>query len=205
VLSPKGTAAAVFYEGHLQLFSGLPGAPALTADFPLTGESPIAAVSDDGKVALIAQPDSDSMVLFAFDLEANRRRLSAAAKITGISFFPGSHDAVFTTGSELFRLSESGELGLVASVGKPSGVTLTSDSRRAIVVSSEMNVVSAIDLETGTRATAECSCSPTLVSPLASADIFRVTEGLDGPTWIVDASRTSLRISFVPKVSDRNE
>lgn len=205
VLSPKGTAAAVFYAGRVQLFAGLPADPVVTADFEVAGAASIGAVSDDGKAALIAQAEGNSTALYTFDVDGNSRRLSTAAQITGLAYFSGSHNAVFSTNSELYKLGETGELNLISALEKPAGLAISSDSKRVLVVSSELKSISMFDMDTGTSITAGCSCSPRALYPLASADVFRMTNGLDEPTWIVDASGTNLRVAFVPKAGDHNE
>src|SRR5262249_47580452 len=58
--------------------------------------------------------------------------------------------------------------------------------------------VRTIDLRSGSVAQLDCDCTPTLIQTLRGGSIFRLTESLMQPIWVLDADGSDPRLMFLP-------
>jgi hypothetical protein len=215
--SPSGTAAAFLVAGRVQVFKGLPDAPALagsivlrpptTAAVKTNGEAPLArratappfAISDDGTYLLNVA--SGSVWLLSVNGE-NRRLLSAEADAQ-VAFAPGGHDAALVDGSGLTLIHDAAGAATTqevsspdSDIGAPAGVAFSQDGRWLHVASVAAQGVASFDLRAGTHSSVSCDCVPSALLPMGN--LFRLNEAGAAPLWMLDAGATGPRIVFVP-------
>ena len=224
VLSPEGTAAALYFSNgnRIQIVSGLPGAPAMTQEIPLTPlRSPLAgfAVSDDGQLVLCAEAADGVAVPAAVVLSSagDLNRIPLAGAATALAFAPKSHDAVLVTGSEALlvrdvetsseRIALRGDdiPGATAAAFSPDHRKKTAG--RIFFANADTGKVTIYDLkaEDSPSVTLDCQCQPAGLFRMGSSPVYRLTEYSGNPLQILDAALTTPRIVVIPPtlVSDK--
>jgi len=210
VFSPKGTAAALYSAGRVQVLTGLPSSPAPGSSFDLSslltvpgGRShrPFAgsfAVSDDGAYLLVAE--SAGVQVFG----PGGTRQIAGGRIGAVAFAPGSHDAA-VAGASVSLVKDVGgaaETQLLAtddSGQSAVGVAYSADASKLYLASPQG--VAAFDLAAGTRNLVKCDCSPAGITGMGN--VYRLNEAGASPLWLLDPAGSEARIVFVPvKTSD---
>jgi len=212
VFSPSGSAAALFAAGRVQVFRGLPNAPALAASMTLPASGgmqaapagrarsngtaiPAFAISDDGQYLITAGGQ-------LLSVNGDAHSVAAAGAGTMVAFAPGGHDVALldpANGLTVIRdASGAGTLQKVApaddTLTSSAGLAFSQDGAKLFVASASTQSVISFDLAAGTRATIACNCTPTTLAPMGS--LFRITELTGDPLWLVDA--VASRTVFVP-------
>jgi hypothetical protein len=178
ILSPGGTSAALWFplNGHLQIVSGLPGAPSVrTIDASFLNASPLAlAVSDDGRWSAGLFPAG----VYAFGPNAEVLALQADPGVVALSFFHNRHDLAMATSARATSITDIGGATQGPSVLydysaqplSPRAIGVSFDNQRVIVADSGgtlLNVVS------GNADLVQCGCFPTTLSGLGGS-LFRL-------------------------------
>lgn len=195
LLSPLGSAAALVTADRVQIFSGLPGSPALLREVAASGFS-FAALSDDGD--LLVTGNAAGVSLFAGDAAAVQLNFPGA--IAAAAFRTGSHDAVFA-GSSLYLMSSLGAnsaipegLALPDSDAAPAAAALTAG--RALVAYPD-GKLAAVDAASGAVEQATCNCTPSSLEWMGNGTLYRLNDLSRGPLMLVDAG-SRLAVWFVP-------
>jgi DNA-binding beta-propeller fold protein YncE len=209
-ISAGGTAAALYYKGgnHILVISGLPAAPRISERLYLSaGQAPSAlAVSDDGQTLLAGIADSVYWVSPSGEVPI----LRGLHKIVSIAL-GSNHTALVADGvaNQIHRVQNvttAVEPDVVAGpkqgIAAPIAVAMSQDGKRAFVANSKSGTVAILDLQAKTElAQLSCQCTPTGLDRLSGADVFRLTEPLNGPMWVLDGAAHQSRIVFVPPAS----
>ena len=211
-ISAGGKAAALYYKGgnHVQVISGLPAAPKISARLYLSaGQAPSAlAISDDGQTLLAGVADSVYWVSPSGEVPI-LRHLSKIVSITLAS----NHTALVADGTanqihRVKNVTSAVEPDVVAGpkegIAAPLAVAISHDGKRAFVVNGKSRTVAIFDLQSKTEVSQlSCQCTPTGLDRLAGTDVFRLTEPSTGPMWVLDAGAHQSRIVFVPPAVSR--
>jgi DNA-binding beta-propeller fold protein YncE len=208
VFSPTGGTALLHgQDSRMQILSGLPESVAVQELAPV--ESAVVdtmAVSDDGAFVLL----SSEGVRFVGP-EQSGAFLALPPSVTAMSFGPGSHDLVAVTHSGDVYIGRSidtnGDFRQVYAGGEqtadPVGVRFSADGQRAFTANAS-GVVVAIDIMNASGNSVSCRCVPTVLEPLGSGPLFRLTQISGQPLMLFDAGATEPRVWFVPADSQRS-
>ena len=206
-ISAGGTAAALYYKGgnHVLVITGLPAAPRISERLYLSaGQAPSAlAISDDGQTLLAGIADSVYWVSPSGEVPV----LRGLHKIVSIAL-GSNHTALVADGvaNQIHRIQNvttAVEPDVVAGpkqgIATPVAVAMSQDGKRAFVANSKSGTVAILDLHAKAElAQLSCQCTPTGLDRLAGADVFRLTEPVSGPMWVLDGAAHQSRIVFVP-------
>jgi DNA-binding beta-propeller fold protein YncE len=219
VFSPSGTAAALFTAGKVQVFQGLPGAPALAGavTLPAAGGAQLSsatagrsrqrtpatadfAISDDGVYLLSVSGGSVRLL----SVNGQNRGLVQAGAGSLVAFAPGGHDAaLLDPAAGLLLIRDAAGAATVQTIAQPDdslaspvGIGFSQDAAKLYVASSAAQGVVIFDLSASSRGTVSCDCTPTTLVPMGS--LFRLNEFGSGPLWLLDAGAAAPRIVFVP-------
>ena len=219
VFSPSGTAAALFALGKVQVFHGLPGAPALagTVNLPAAGglqpssapgnrsrqRAPMAAdfaISDDGVYLLSVSGGSVRLL----SVNGENRSLVPAGAGALVAFAPGGHDvAVIDPAAGLLLIRDSTGAAAPQTIAQPddslasaAGIGFSQDRSKLYVASASAQGVVSFDHAANSRSMIACDCTPTTLMPMGS--LFRLNEFGSAPLWLLDAGAAVPRIVFVP-------
>jgi hypothetical protein len=216
VLSPRGTAAALYYRdaNRVSVISGLPAQAAPAGEFDLSvlrGAPGPMAVSDDGKMLLIASAGADSGVLYLASNGEAPRPVWNLRNVAAVEFIGLTDNALVADGEEnrlyLFReVGGSLQVSLLADekdgIASPRAVAASEDGRRAIVASDLSRSVVVIDLDGGPPRALTCSCTPVALNRLQGNAVFQLTEYSSEPMWVLDGDAAEPRLVFVPPASE---
>ena len=204
-VSPEGAAAAFYYlaDSRILLVSGLPGAPALSAEIQLThSRRPFReiAVSDDGKLALAIEDGA----AVAMGSPGDLNRISLRTPVGAAAFARNGHDAVLAGGSQavLIRNVEvPGQRIVLATDGLEgiSAAAVSRDGRSAYLASARSRKVAVVSLDgSGPAVTLECPCSPNRLIRLNDESSYRLTEYSGESLYVLDGAATPPRIVVAP-------
>jgi hypothetical protein len=211
-ISAGGTAAALYYKSgnHVQLISGLPAVPRISARLYLSaGQVPSAlAISDDGQTLLAGVADS----VYWLSPSGEVPILRHLSKIVSIAL-ASNHTALVAdgVGNQIHRVQNvttAVEPDIVAGpkegIAAPIAVAMSHDGKRAFVVNGKSRTIAIFDLQSKTEVgQLSCECTPTGLYRLAGTDVFRLTEPSNGPMWVLEAAAHQSRIVFVPPAVTR--
>jgi len=206
-ISAGGTSAALYFKGgnHVQVISGLPAAPRISARLYLSaGQAPSAlAISDDGQTLLAGVADSVYWVSPSGEVPILRH----LQKIASISL-ASNHTALIadSAANQIHRVQnvttaiESDVVaGVKEGISAPIAVAVSHDGKRAFVANGKSKTIAIIDLQSKAEVGKfSCQCSPTGLDRLAGTDVFRLTEPSNGPMWVLESTAQQSRIVFVP-------
>ena len=143
---------------------------------------------------VIAEPDGEALYVLN---EQGMRRVFHAAKIAGLAFVPKSADLIAADGSgAIYRLNADLQLTQVTTIEGIRGLAVSADGSRLLAVAGA--TVYAVQFGTGDISSVECPCNGAFVSPLGTST-FLLTNGDDGPLWVLDTSFDRLRVAFIPE------
>jgi hypothetical protein len=207
IFSPSGTAAILLSSqspARLQILTGLPR-PSAVEEINirmLTRPLGSAAVSDDGKLVILADGGQNPAWLF------NSARSQVMLPLSGpgavFAFRRDSHDAaaMASTGDVyvLQNLDDAPALRNISPGGDQTagavGLWFSADGTQVYAASSGGNIA-AVDFTTGATQSVACQCVPTGIQPLRPG-IFRLTDISNRPVLVFDASAPAPRVWFVP-------
>jgi hypothetical protein len=206
-LSPGGGAAVLYhkYRGLIQVLTGLPASPRVSAELYLSGRTQPAAlaVSEDGGAVLAGVGGSVYWVSASGEVPL----LKGLSKITAIAFTAG-HTALVADGAknQVYRVSAAtgaADIEVVAGpkegVDSPIALALSRDNRHAFVANAKSGGIIKFDLTEKTAVEKiSCRCAPAALDRLGADDVFRLTAASDRPMWVLDASGQKSRVVFVP-------
>lgn len=166
------------------------------ARFPMAAKPSLIAIADRDKTAAITIAEPDGEALYVLN-EQGTRRVFHAAKIAGIAFVPKSADLIVADGSgAIYRLNADLQLTQVTTIEGIRGLAVSTDGFRLLAVGG--TTVYAVQFGTGDITSVECPCTGAFVSPLGTST-FLLTNGDDGPLWVLDTSSERLRVAFIPE------
>jgi|GEM_PF-1984445 len=218
-LSSRGSSAALYYAetGSVALIHGLPEGPAVRARIDVSqieGRLSRMAISDDGTLAafVFSHEDHDALYVWASSSppHAPLRLVTESARIAAIALL-GDEVIVADRGvNEVFAVRDvRGEAARVFLAGAREGVAspagLSVSTRNEIYVGNAESSTVMI-LEAGGRLlrTLQCECAVTTVAPLRDS-VFRLTDNLDRPIFLLDAAGDEDQIVFVPAAAPQSE
>ena len=196
--SPSGSAAVLWNQdmAKLQVWSGLPNAPALarqTAAHAITA----AAVTDDG--SLLAVVDEAEAAISSRDKDLQHLPLA-----TAVQFLRDSTSLLvaFASTNQVSLIRNPGpqaEVGALAGTSEgisgPIALALAGSSRQVAVANAVGRSVTVIDLDTRANTTLACDCSPRQIAPLAGGSVFRVS---GDAMLVLDRPDGAWRLTSVP-------
>lgn len=199
VFSPRGAAAVLVNAGTLDVYTGLPGSPALARTLAVTASPAALAVSDDGE-AVLAVFDG---VLSVAGAAAEWKTLASAGKAALAAFAPASRDAAVVSAAGSVTLysavTDGGGTAVLTApdrlVDTPVGVAFLA-AGKVLVASGSARTVTILDTGGTAPASIPCGCSPTGLTAMGT--LFRLNELADAPLWLLDAGADEPRLLFVP-------
>jgi hypothetical protein len=206
-LSPQGTAAAVISDGWLGFVTGLNGSSPQIAGLAFDSRPINAAVSDDGAYLFAALPGG-SATLFGSD--GTRTPVPFPAPILRVAFRPGGTDALAASVDNRVWLDQqtvsAAVLTLIASaddgIADPVGMSFLPGGNRAVIANSGTGIIQSVDILSGARSSASCTCNPAQLEPMATPGVFRLTAAVEEPQYMFDG--TSGQTFFVPAVPSKS-
>lgn len=200
--SPRGTAAAVLTENWVGFVTGIGLGDPQVAGLALDTQPVAASVSDDG-MYLIAALQDGSILIVGHD--GSRTSIAPPSPVSRVAFRPGSTDALAVTADNRAWLVQSGAMTQIAGpddgLTEPMGLGFLPDGNRAVIANSN-GMILTVDVRSGAKSSATCSCNPTRLEPMASPGVFRLTEAPAQPQYMFDGG--SLQTFFVPAAPTNN-
>jgi hypothetical protein len=208
--SDEGTTAALYFAGagRIQVFGGLPDSPRLLREADVSGLTARLgriAVNPVNSALLAAAGEGDSQALYMISANEDARRLGSFGAISALVFAAGGTEALIADAqaNAVYRLSTStGEIVTIASEkdGLLHPVALASaPGGRVMIADDKSGAVLVID--GGPPAAIQCGCTPTGLSRLSGASVFRLSDPADGPVWILDTGGAEPRVLAVPAMA----
>ena len=203
-----GAASAVFFSSaahRLQLFTGLPTSPQLALDVDATTlpEQPFsAAVSDDGRLLLIASGNS----VYRLSSNGSPQLLLSAGRIVSLAVLRDGAGAVVADASTasiqvLRNLDTAPDIHVLISgiegVGK---LFPAADGATLFVARPGVKAVSAIDLASGAMDTFPSPTAPGALLPLRNRDTFLVSARPGQPAAVFFRDPGGSRVVLIPAV-----
>lgn len=209
VLSPMGSAAALYYSttAMLHLLTGLPDAVSAERKIDLSRLSHISlpiALSDDGQLILLRNPEDSSSVLL-FHADGGQTRLPVSGPVTALAFRGRSDDAVIAMqdGSiALIRaLSRNATYEILtdaaAGLAQAVAVEFSADGTRVYAVSAE-GAILGLGMAERVPVKLSCSCRPSGLYRQNGNAVFRLNSMAEGPLFLLDTGSRPERVLFVP-------
>jgi hypothetical protein len=218
LVSPSGSSALLFYrEGSLiEVFTGLPDAPALSASIDLASLPPFTlwAISDDGRAILASAPAGDGQSVFLINPDGSPRLLFSAGRVAAAAFLTKRSDAVIadalynsvdwirdvTGAAEVINLAAEKD-----GISSPVGVSVSRDNLRVFVANAGSGSIASLDLAGGAPLLVACDCALTSLERLHGNAVFRLTEPSGEPLWVFDGDAPEARVVFVPAARNGGE
>ncbi len=209
--SPASGTAAI-YDGANRAFQVIAvqagSVPALrTIDASMLSAAPAAlAVSDQPDPLLAGVPGDDSTSVFVLDTNGSYRTISGFGNAVSVAFIAGSNDLVIADRGALSiavvhdPLSGAAPVTLYSMPGSSDGavvVASSADGRRIAVLNGGSNIA-LVSIADGQTATIDCECAPTGLDALNGNAVFRLTDSLAAPLWLLDGTAADPAIVFVP-------
>jgi len=205
--SPRGGYAVVFVPGStsLLLVTGIPQSPAVAT---IASTTPIqgAAVSDAGTLLVAANGAATGVTVTATTANGARSTLATLGGFGGMSFVPGSEDALIADSSANTLARYHNGTGTTLATGvnglnQPFAVAASQDDRWAVTADRAGSSLLRVDL-TGATAPAQtsCTCSPTQLSALNGNAVFELVAPGTAPGWMIQADSPTSRVLFIPPV-----
>lgn len=210
-VSPAGHAAAFTYGTSVKILTGLPGSLDRLEEIDTSAlpDAPAAlAISDDGAILLVSVPanaqTSSAGGVFVFSRGDNGPRLLNANAASGLSFLPGSHDALIADEAANTVTALQDVAGSATPLWTfvddrlhaPSVARATLDGQRILLGSTQNNLMALLDRSGTNPIFVPCACSPDRAGPLSNL-VYQLTDPGRGVLWILDLSQDP-RLYFVP-------
>jgi hypothetical protein len=179
-------------------------------DLPVPESGVTALAVSDGDDPLIAGILEDATV-FVADTAGNFRSIAFAMPVS-LTFLGGAGDLAVADGGPraVWRLdtplagSAPALLHSEGLMGDRLRLASSADGRTLLILDSS-RTVRVIDLRSGAATALECECPPVAPQALRGNSVFRLTEAVEQPVWIVDAGSGEPRLLFVPAISTEPE
>jgi hypothetical protein len=207
VFSPSGSTAILYQQAsrRLQLITGLPGNPSVEDVSPsgVPESANATAVSDDGRSILFSSPGPAAQV-WLVPVNGNPQLLPFPGSL--LSFRPNSSDALSATAAGDVYLVRDVTVSadyrqIYAGSGTSDAVALSFSPDGTLgYVAASSGILTIIDLASGASNTTDCRCAPTVLQPMNTAPVFRVSEISGAPVILFEGSTAAPRTWFVPAV-----
>jgi hypothetical protein len=209
VLSPTGTAAALYYQdtGAVQVITGLPDAPSVAAldasglPRPLTA----LAISDQDGIVLLAASAGDSGALFLLKAGTGPQLVAPLGQASAVRFLENSHDALIADSarSEIVLVRDvAGAAGRMVLAGEQDGIVKPIDvaafNHNQRVLATSTSAVALLALDGSVPSLLPSSGNLTGISQLGAGAVFRLSEPSGDPMVLLDAGNDQPRLLFVP-------
>jgi hypothetical protein len=179
----------------LQVITGLPDAPAVAYEVPLSAIERMA-VSDDGAIVLAAAAGGLSPILVAGSVML--RDLPLTGPLTAMAFRRRSHDALVASADRLTLVRDlNGETTYQVFndwPGAPVDVAFSASGQRLFAAYAE-GTVRTRDLFAGDSRAVSCDCAPKGLYPMNGDSVFRLNDSDEGPMFLLDGATN--RILFI--------
>ena len=183
-VSPSGSSAALWSQGHIQVVTGLPDSPSISnVDASFLNASPSAiAVSDDGQWAVGLWSSS----VYAFGPSAQVIPLQTDQGIVALSFLHNSHNLALANSARATSIADLGgsmQTSILydysAQSLSPRAIAVSFDNQHAVIADASGKLVN-INIPASSASMVDCACTPTGVYGLGGS-VFRLT-GFPGPS-----------------------
>ena len=212
-VSPTGSAMAFYYgtDQHLQIVSGLPDSAEVSLGInisDLPGRLSTLAVSDDGRVSLVASTDGESGAVYLVQSE-EKRVLVQCRDVRAMTFLTNSSNAVIadTAANEVRLINDvtgAATTQILAEesrgISYPLALQVSADNSRVFCLNSGAGTVTTVELTSGLLTHLAINSSASKLQRL-SGDVFQLTDDLRQSTLLFDAAGPEPRIVFVPSVN----
>jgi hypothetical protein len=200
VASTSGSAAILYWNkgSRVQIVKGLPNAPAVAFEAQLPGEISVSAVSDGGSEAAFVVKGEDGDTLYTANSDGVAA-LQKAERILAADYGRRTPDLFFADAAAVYRVRD-GNVERLADAESTVGLAAAGNSL-LIARAAGVAIVNLSDLST-TEAT--CGCSVATVRALGN-NVFRVTEAMDAPLWILDLNSNEPAFYFIPQAGGSDE
>ena len=202
VLSPRATAAALFFEDphRIVVLANLDKEPTVARELDLSVEGAPAgiAVTDDASVVVAAYPDANEARVF--DAGGNRWKAPKEAKITDVAFLENSRDLLLAAEDGVFVIRDLADNATVQQLSTiaASGAVASIDGQNMLLIDKENQSVVALNLESGDSRSVQCPCDPKKLVRMSRGALFRLNEYDRSALWLVEINDGGLRTLFVP-------
>jgi WD40 repeat protein len=196
VLSESGRSAAVIDGTWAQIVTGLPGRPTVTRVLHDDGLSSMSAfaLSDDGELLLAA---GETVRLY---VDGSGRDLSFTGPIGAVAFRRGSHDAVIAASGAVTVVENIDTGGLYQGFDAGGGIVgIAFLGTSQLLAASSDGSVTVYDRATYSARTVNCHCTVNGLARMNNTRVFRLTDSVNSPLMIVDASQPDPALFFVPR------
>jgi hypothetical protein len=200
VASSSGSALLLYWKdgNRMQVLSGLPDAPAVSYEAALPGEPAVLAVSDAGSQALAVVHADDGDTLYTASAESITA-VQKSDRITAADFASRGTDAFFTDASALYRVRD----GNIERIADADSAIALSAGKKAVLLARN-KAITIVNLSDLTATDISCGCPVSTVRPLSST-VFRVSDAMDAPLWILDVGASDPAFYFIPQAGGSNE
>jgi len=210
--SPTATAAILYAASanRLQVVSGLPNSPQILLDLDTTTlpEAPLtAAVSDDGKLVLVAS----GQAVYRIPQKGAAQLVLSAGEVVSLAVLRNGTDAVVSdrsTASVHLLQNVASSLTTHVLVSDLAGIgklNPSADGATLFVAQPGAKAVSIIDLASGAVQSSSTDVPPEEFYPLRNRDTFLISAKPGEPGWIYFRDGTAGRAAFVPAVKAATE
>lgn len=210
-LSPNGKSAALYYQQAqlIQVWSGLPAAPAMIAEFNVahfSGALTALALHDDAVTLLAGFSDGETGAMFVLTPGTDARLLSVLSYPSAIRFLHHGTDAVVSDrgSNTVYYVTDvrgSGQVVLLASdqdgIARPVDIELSGDDSR-VLVANENTGVTSINPSIPSVQSYISSGGTSRLYRINGKAVFLLTEPSKGPLLIFDGDSEEPRIVVVP-------
>jgi hypothetical protein len=212
ILSPKGTAAALFYgiSNTILIVTGLPLSPVIAAEYDasqLAGSVRLLALSEDAArlLAVLSAEGGASLILLG---DGGTQTSLGQVGATVSAQFLGSSEAAVADPlrNEVFLIRESAggtsRIPIASEadgIAAPAAIAGSADGRRVWVANTGSQSVISIDLESHLVRSIACSLSPSALARLGPGAYFRLTDFTQSSILVLDDSKPQPRILLIPE------
>lgn len=213
VLSPNGTAAALYYEreGKLQITSELSPSPSVIREISIHEPAAVTAlaISDNAETVLVGRSNGGLGTVSLIASDGFESFLFSVAEPSAITFIGGSSDALISDAASgavyiLRQIEGNLESSVVGSasdgLAAPKALSVSNDGHWVFAVNDGGGTVIALDLTGGPSRTFVCPCEATGLHSLGQGSVFRISDS--SPMWFLDANRAESALFFVPPAAD---
>jgi hypothetical protein len=204
LFSPSGAAALLLAGNRAQIVTGLPGSPSVKDIDLSTMEGMIgsAALTDDGKLLLLAETTRNSIWLFHSDGSSTMLPVDAPRAV--LAFRRGTHDAAaITQTGDLYQLQNLDDAPAVRTMlpgsdatAEAAGLWVSTDGAQ-VYAASTGGTITTVDLASGAARSVSCQCAPSGIQSLRPG-MYRLTDVSAKPVMVLDTSAATPQVWFVP-------
>jgi hypothetical protein len=200
VVSPRGTAAALYFAGSAtaQIFTGMPDAPQVVRAVSMDRTPDALAVSDNGATLLASsRTGRNGEVVTAYAAGQPSQILHRARRISALAFVPGTSNVLIAEGDGVKLVSPAFGVQTIDTTSLDVVAVAASSDGSKVFAASRGGQVTILDLRTASRTSVACGCVPGVLARLRGNAVFRLNDVGDGPLWLLDGDSAEPRILFV--------